>query len=70
MWFGDGPRYAPSLALASHFGMNLFAVSEECRAKTGQPNVCMCLRNGLTATPVIFSSHDWVLPGEGNMLLM
>ena len=39
MCLGDGPRYTPSLALASHFEMDLFAASG---VKAGQPN-CVCV---------------------------
>ena len=38
---GDGPRYMPSLAQASDFGMDLLTARNKCRAKTGQPNVCV-----------------------------
>ena len=36
---GDRQRYTPSLVPASHILMDLFAASEEYRAKTEQPNV-------------------------------
>ena len=39
---GDGPKLMQSLALASHF-MKLSAANEECKAKTCQSNVCMCV---------------------------
>ena len=32
--------------------------------------MCVCLSDGFTATPANFLSLNWVLPGEGSMLLM
>ena len=43
-WFGDLPRYTPSLALLCHFGMLLPEASSSFRTYVGHPKGWKCLR--------------------------
>jgi hypothetical protein len=46
---GEGPRLMPSLALGFHLGIALPSWRQELSAKTGQPNVWLCLNFGRTS---------------------